>query len=57
VGEVDSVEVAWEEPVTLPDGMLSAPTELNVLHLVCIGERHTSHLWTVGVGDWNRESH
>lgn len=54
-GEVDSVQVAWEEPVTLPDGTLSAPTELNV-HLVCMGERHTSHLWSVGARGWDRES-
>ena len=46
-GELDSVNVAWEEPVPLPDGTLSAPTALNV-HLVCKGERHTSNLWTVG---------
>jgi hypothetical protein len=41
VGEVESVKVAWEEPVILPDATLSAPTELNV-HLVCKGEQHTS---------------
>jgi hypothetical protein len=41
-GEVESVQVVWEEPITLPDGTMSAPTELNV-HLVCMGERHTSY--------------
>jgi hypothetical protein len=55
VGEVESVTVAWEEPVNLPDGTLSAPTALNV-HLVCKGERHTSHLWVIGGdGGYDRE--
>jgi hypothetical protein len=45
-GDVESVCVAWEEPIRLTDGSESAPTRLN-LHLVCRGEQHTSNLWTV----------
>src|SRR4051794_5276408 len=53
-GEVESVEVGWEETVALPDGTPSAPTALNV-HLVCKGERHTSSLWTIGMQAYDRE--
>jgi hypothetical protein len=53
-GELESVEIAWEEPVNLVDGRPSRPTALNV-HLVCRGEPHTSNLWTIGMQDYNRE--
>lgn len=53
-GEVESVEVAWEEPVNVPDGTVSARTALNV-HLVCKGERHTSDLWSIGMQGYERE--
>jgi hypothetical protein len=51
-GEVQSVHLDWEDPVTLPDGTQSMPTELNV-HLVCKGESHTSNLWTGGMWDYD----
>ena len=46
-GEVESVSIAWEEPITLENGAQSKPTQLNV-HLVCHGERHTSNVWEIG---------
>lgn len=47
IGEVESVHLAWEEPITRPDGTKGRPTSLNV-HLVCNGEQHTSNIWHVG---------
>jgi hypothetical protein len=51
-GEVESVRIAWEGPVSLPDGSESKPTELNV-HLVCVGEHHQSNIWSVGGGNYD----
>ena len=53
-GEVESVRVAWEESVRLPDGTQSAPRQLNV-HLVVHGEQHSSNLWTLGNQVYNCE--
>jgi hypothetical protein len=54
VGEIESVELVWEESTGRPDGKESAATALNV-HLVCQGERHTSNLWTLGIEGFHRQ--
>jgi hypothetical protein len=53
-GEVESVLLTWEEPITLQDGGQSKPTQLNV-HLVCHGEEHISHVWEVGNQEYDSD--
>jgi hypothetical protein len=54
-GEIQSVQLVWDEPVVLPDGTQSRPTEMKV-HLVCNGEGHTSYIWVVGDQEYDADA-